>query len=41
MPGGTRMVRTEGLAATAAGAALREIPTLHFAAVVGWLVGRS
>jgi hypothetical protein len=38
----------QGLTASAAGAALREIPTLHFAAahlvygaVTGWLVGRS
>jgi hypothetical protein len=38
----------QGLAATPAGAALREIPTLHFAVahlvyglVLGWLVGRS
>jgi hypothetical protein len=41
-------VLAQGLAATPAGAALREIPTLHFAAahlvygaVTGWLVGRS
>ena len=42
------LLAAQGLAATSAGAALREIPTLHFAvahlvygAVTGWLVARN
>lgn len=44
----TLLLAAQGLTATSAGAALREIPTLHFAvahlvygAVTGWLVARN